>query len=129
VCLVSAVPFTSREKEFIFEWVGDHLNSNKKTIPWKILQSKMKENFGILRSRNDIKNIWNTRRRQMDKHARKNVNHVNHVNNNTSIITTPLFENYFPTYNSYFFQPSSYPETADVTTESAVSDMILMYSD
>lgn len=119
MCLVRAVPFTPREKEYIFEWVENYLSSNNKKISWKLLQSKMKEKFGILRSRNDLKNIWYIKKRQMVKRM-KNDNHVN-------IESVPLFENYFSMHNyiSYFLQPPLYPGTSVATTESVASDMIL----
>ncbi|CAB4493672.1 hypothetical protein RhiirA5_418250 [Rhizophagus irregularis] len=112
LCLAKDVPITLHEKEYIFEWVENYLNSNNKPISWKLLQLKMKEKFGILRSRNDLKNVWNINKRKMIKRD-------NHVN----IVSIPLFENYLAMndYISYFLQPPSYQET----TELVASDMIL----
>ncbi|RGB39436.1 hypothetical protein C1646_754484 [Rhizophagus diaphanus] len=120
LCLAQDVPITHHEKEYIFEWVENYLNSNNKPISWKLLQLKLKEKFGILRSRNDLKNIWNIRKRQMIN-SMKNDNHVN-------IESVPLIENYiamhdYNNYIAYFLQPTSYPET----TELVASDMILDY--
>jgi hypothetical protein len=38
---------------------------NNERISWKTLQSDMEQEFGRLRSRNDIKNIWNSRKRRL----------------------------------------------------------------
>ncbi|CAG8654108.1 3485_t:CDS:2 [Rhizophagus irregularis] len=69
ICLVSNEPFSNEEKGYIYSWVEDYLSSNKKTIPWKTLQSKMEEEFRRFRSRNDIKNIWYSRERRLARQA------------------------------------------------------------
>ncbi|CAB4383772.1 hypothetical protein RhiirA5_430562 [Rhizophagus irregularis] len=69
LCLVSNEPFSNEEKGYIYSWVEDYLSSNKKTIPWKTLQSKMEEEFRRFRSRNDIKNIWYSRERRLARQA------------------------------------------------------------
>ncbi|CAB4393822.1 unnamed protein product [Rhizophagus irregularis] len=109
--LVKDVPFTLQEKEYIVEWVEDYLNSNNKIISWKLLQSKMKEKFGILRSRNDLKNIWYVKKRQTTKRT-KNGNRVN-IESVPSVPFVPLIENHFfmRNYVSYSLQPPSYPES------------------
>jgi hypothetical protein len=109
VRLVKDVPFTLQEKEYIVEWVEDYLNSNNKIISWKLLQSKMKEKFGILRSRNDLKNIWYVKKRQTTKRT-KNGNRVN-IESVPSVPFVPLIENHFfmRNYVSYSLQPPSYP--------------------
>ncbi|GBB99976.1 hypothetical protein RclHR1_00370017 [Rhizophagus clarus] len=68
--LVNKVPFTNEEKEYIYGWVGDYLSLNKENIPWKTLQSKIEEEFGRFRSRNDIKNIWYSRERRLARQAK-----------------------------------------------------------
>ncbi|RGB39439.1 hypothetical protein C1646_811944 [Rhizophagus diaphanus] len=49
LCLTIHVPFTHREKEYIYEWVEEYLSfNNNKKIPWKTLQSNMeKKSFDI----------------------------------------------------------------------------------
>ncbi|PKY45194.1 hypothetical protein RhiirA4_515889, partial [Rhizophagus irregularis] len=46
LCLTIHVPFTHREKEYIYEWVEEYLSyNNNKKIPWKTLQSNMEKVF------------------------------------------------------------------------------------
>ncbi|RGB29212.1 hypothetical protein C1646_795754 [Rhizophagus diaphanus] len=40
-------------------------------IPWKDLQPKMEEKFGKLRSRNSLKNVWNSNKRRNDRLAKE----------------------------------------------------------
>lgn len=91
MCLVNSVPFTSYEKEYIFEWVKNHLNSNNKKISWRLLQTKMEEKFGLLRSRNDLKNIWYTRKRQIDNRA-KNLIHFSSVESVSTLLENYTFQ-------------------------------------
>ncbi|RIA82348.1 hypothetical protein C1645_835498 [Glomus cerebriforme] len=67
--LNTQTPFTRDEKEYIFEWVDVHLETSNKKISWKLLQMEMEEEFGMLRSRNDIKNIWYAKKRKLCRQA------------------------------------------------------------
>ncbi|CAB4383295.1 unnamed protein product [Rhizophagus irregularis] len=70
LCLSKKTPFSDNEKEYIFKWVKQHLKTSKKKVPWKVLQSKILEEFGKFRARNDIKNLWNLNRKKLDKQAK-----------------------------------------------------------
>ena len=59
MCLDIFVPFASEEKEYIYQWVEEHLNTGTICIPWKLLQIKVEEKFKRLRSQDDLKNVWN----------------------------------------------------------------------
>ena len=61
------VPLTSAEKEFMYYWVEEHLSTSTTTISWKLLQAKIEEKFGILRSQGDLKNNWNARKRRIER--------------------------------------------------------------
>ncbi|CAB4383276.1 unnamed protein product [Rhizophagus irregularis] len=68
LCLTIHVPFTHREKEYIYEWVEEYLSyNNNKKIPWKTLQSNIEKVFERLRSRNEIKNVWYSRKRRLNR--------------------------------------------------------------
>jgi hypothetical protein len=70
--LSKKIPFSNDEKEFIFKWVKQHFNtSTNKKVPWKTLQSKILEEFGKFRARNDIKNLWNLHKKKLDRQAKK----------------------------------------------------------
>ncbi|RIA84230.1 hypothetical protein C1645_423556 [Glomus cerebriforme] len=57
-------PFSQEEKDYIYEKARKYQETNDK-IPWKFLQDKFKMKFGKFRSRNDLKNIWNIKKRQL----------------------------------------------------------------
>ncbi|CAG8646000.1 15058_t:CDS:2 [Funneliformis mosseae] len=67
-------PFSLEEKEFIYRWVPKHTQPRQK-IQWKALQSEMQAKFGKFRSRNDLKNIRNSKQRQI-KRAKVEVNSI-----------------------------------------------------
>ncbi|GES83872.1 hypothetical protein GLOIN_2v1477473 [Rhizophagus clarus] len=61
-------PFTDKEKMYIISWIENYLISNEK-ISWNSLQSDMNVVFDKLRSKNDIKNFWNSRKRRLISQA------------------------------------------------------------
>jgi hypothetical protein len=67
-------PFSQEEKDYIFELVDEYIkclpHDQKIQIPWKEFQLKMKEKFGNLRSRNSIKNLWNSNKRRNERNER-----------------------------------------------------------
>src|SRR6266496_3642787 len=65
-CSFDCKPFTQKEKDYICEWVEDYLAINKSNISWKVLQSEVKNKFGVLRSQNDLKDIWNAKKRRLE---------------------------------------------------------------
>ncbi|PKC08685.1 hypothetical protein RhiirA5_399155 [Rhizophagus irregularis] len=58
-------PFSQEEKIYIYEWIGRYKEMNDGIIPWTNLQSEI-SNLGKFRSRNDLKNIWNAKKRQLE---------------------------------------------------------------
>ncbi|RIA88333.1 kinase-like domain-containing protein [Glomus cerebriforme] len=50
-------PLNEYEKSFIIQWVENN-KADYPLIPWKILISAMKDEFGNLRSENMVKNFW-----------------------------------------------------------------------
>ncbi|GBB98183.1 hypothetical protein RclHR1_03160003 [Rhizophagus clarus] len=58
-------PFSQEEKNYIYECIGRYKEMNDGNIPWTNLQSEMAK-FGKFRSRNDLKNIWNVKKRQLE---------------------------------------------------------------
>ncbi|CAG8465743.1 10976_t:CDS:2 [Funneliformis mosseae] len=58
--------FSQEEKDFIYKWVPEHTQPEQ-NIQWKALQPVMEAEFGKFRSRNDLKNIWNCKKRQNDR--------------------------------------------------------------
>ena len=71
-CLVDHSSYSQEEKNYIYEWVGEHLETKGGDIPWTTLQSKMETRFGKFRSRNGLKNIWNARKRLEARNKTKN---------------------------------------------------------
>ncbi|CAB4401875.1 hypothetical protein RhiirA5_426033 [Rhizophagus irregularis] len=59
--------FNYNEKNYIINWVMKFLAENDKNISWKKLQSEMVNEFGILRSKRDMKNFWYARKRRQDR--------------------------------------------------------------
>ncbi|GBC00884.1 hypothetical protein RclHR1_00040035 [Rhizophagus clarus] len=92
LCLINSVPLTSHEKEYIFEWVKNHINSTNNKISWSLLQSNMEEKFGLLRSRNDLKNVWYSKKRKINKHT-KNAIHIDRIDDVSTLL------------ESYYLQP------------------------
>ncbi|CAB4485691.1 unnamed protein product [Rhizophagus irregularis] len=60
-------PFSQEEKEYIYKWGEKYQETNDGNIQWRFLQPKMEAEFGKFRSRNSLKNIWNTRKKQVIK--------------------------------------------------------------
>ncbi|CAB4408106.1 unnamed protein product [Rhizophagus irregularis] len=60
-------PFTRDEKEYIYKWVENHQKSNGGNIQWKFLQPEIEKEFGKFRSLNGLKNIWNVKKRQLER--------------------------------------------------------------
>ncbi|CAB4408164.1 unnamed protein product [Rhizophagus irregularis] len=57
-------PYSPEEKNYICEWASKCQDGDK---PWKDLQPKMEEKFGKFRSRNSLKNVWNSNKRRTDR--------------------------------------------------------------
>jgi len=77
--LVYRVPFTQEEKNYIYEWVGKYLETNDGNISWKLLQYEMEKKFDNLRSRNDLKNTWNAKKRLEARNRAKNRVKIEHL--------------------------------------------------
>ncbi|GBC02821.1 hypothetical protein RclHR1_04840004 [Rhizophagus clarus] len=60
-------PFLPREKIYIYELVVEYQRNNNGPISWKDLQPKLEKKFGKCRSRNSIKNVWNSYKRCTDR--------------------------------------------------------------
>jgi hypothetical protein len=81
-------PFSLEEKNYICELVEEYqrtsdikcLPRDQKKIPWKKFQLKVEKKFGKLRSRNSIKNIWNSYKRRLAKVKRNEVNRIEDKN-------------------------------------------------
>ncbi|CAG8645989.1 15057_t:CDS:2 [Funneliformis mosseae] len=63
---ISKVPFSKEEKDFIYAWVEKY-SKPQDTIQWKDLQPIMEAKFGKFRSRNDLKNVWNAKKRRIKR--------------------------------------------------------------
>ncbi|RIA88339.1 hypothetical protein C1645_775208 [Glomus cerebriforme] len=79
-------PFSAEEKEYIYKWVEKYRKTNNGNIQWKFLQPEMKKKFGKLRSLNDLKNVWNVRKRRLERLAK----------NDDEIVTRNNFHNNIP---------------------------------
>ncbi|GBB83967.1 hypothetical protein RclHR1_10600004 [Rhizophagus clarus] len=56
-------PLNESEKSFIIKWVENNQSSNGK-IPWKLLIKEIKYVFGKVRSENQVKNYWYSKKRK-----------------------------------------------------------------
>ncbi|RIA80667.1 hypothetical protein C1645_838296, partial [Glomus cerebriforme] len=56
-------PFSQEEKNYIYEKARNYQKTNNK-IQWTKLQAEMKMKIGKFRSRNDLKNICNAKKRR-----------------------------------------------------------------
>ncbi|CAI2172260.1 14956_t:CDS:2 [Funneliformis geosporum] len=67
---LSKEQISDKEKSYIYSWVI----TNQKTrsiIQWNELQTEMVTKFGKFRSRNDLKNIWYSRKRRLERSGTK----------------------------------------------------------
>ncbi|CAG8681486.1 3157_t:CDS:2 [Rhizophagus irregularis] len=101
LCLLSDIPIASYERDYIYEWVEQQIDANVKKISWKTLQTNMKEKFGKLRPRNDLKNIWINCENEIDP------------------LNSPMSDD----FNSLFFQPTE--TEISTTTPEVENNMIL----
>ncbi|EXX77531.1 hypothetical protein GLOIN_2v1662619 [Rhizophagus irregularis DAOM 181602=DAOM 197198] len=73
-CLVKG-PIPPEERKRICELVEEYLRTNgsiPSQIPWKGLQPKVQTEFGKLRSRNSLKNVWNSNKRRTKRLVKRN---------------------------------------------------------
>ncbi|PKB95715.1 hypothetical protein RhiirA5_436183, partial [Rhizophagus irregularis] len=58
-------PFSQEEKKYICEWANKSYQDG--SPPWKDLQPKVQTKFGKFRSRNSLKNVWNSNKRRTER--------------------------------------------------------------
>ncbi|CAG8692695.1 8565_t:CDS:2 [Funneliformis caledonium] len=63
--------FSQEEKDFIYNWVPEHTQPEQ-NIQWKDLQAEMKAKLGNFRARNSLKNIWNSKQKQIKAKSKVN---------------------------------------------------------
>ncbi|CAG8625064.1 10842_t:CDS:2 [Funneliformis caledonium] len=63
-------PISDEEKTYIYSWVIPHQKACS-IIQWNELQNEIVTRFGKFRSRNDLKNIWYSRKRRLDRYNTK----------------------------------------------------------
>ncbi|CAI2167362.1 11844_t:CDS:2 [Funneliformis geosporum] len=63
--------FTDNDKEIIYNSAKDYLVTNR-DIKWKSIKTKIKKDPGKF-SLNDMKNVWNSKQRQLAREARAEV--------------------------------------------------------
>ncbi|GET03700.1 hypothetical protein GLOIN_2v1880292 [Rhizophagus clarus] len=61
-------PFTDDEKNYVYNWVTGRQN-NYDMIRWEYLQLEIQKNYGKHRLRNDLRNIWNRKKRQISRQS------------------------------------------------------------
>jgi hypothetical protein len=79
IYLVDKAPFSPEEKKYIYELAEEYQRTNEGNIPWKEFQLKVKKKFGKLRSRNSIKNIWNSNKRRSERSVTVKGNEFNTI--------------------------------------------------
>ncbi|CAB5389360.1 unnamed protein product [Rhizophagus irregularis] len=57
-------PYSKEEKDHIYEWANKYQENGN--IQWTLLQAEMETKFGKFRARNELKNIWNVKKRQLE---------------------------------------------------------------
>ncbi|CAB4408124.1 unnamed protein product [Rhizophagus irregularis] len=78
--------FSQEEKKYIFEFVEEYQRTNNGSMnpPWKDLQPKVQTKFGKIRSRNSLKNVWNSNKRRTDRLTKEvKRNEVNMIEEDT----------------------------------------------
>ncbi|CAB4382966.1 hypothetical protein RhiirA5_493154 [Rhizophagus irregularis] len=118
LCLLSDIPIASYERDYIYEWVEQQIDANVKKISWKTLQTNMKEKFGKLRPRNDLKNIWSARKKYK-KNQKNQTKRVVNCENEIDPLNFPMSDD----FNSLFFQPTE--TEISTTTPEVENNMIL----
>ncbi|GET03660.1 hypothetical protein GLOIN_2v1781287 [Rhizophagus clarus] len=59
--------YSKEEKDYICELGVEYLRNSNGPISWKDLQPKLETKFGKCRSRNSIKNVWNSYKRRINR--------------------------------------------------------------
>ncbi|GBC04144.1 hypothetical protein RclHR1_05530013 [Rhizophagus clarus] len=59
--------YSQEEKDYIYGLVVEYQRNNNGPISWKGLQPKVNTKFETFRSRNSIKNVWNSYKRRTNK--------------------------------------------------------------
>ncbi|CAB4383608.1 unnamed protein product [Rhizophagus irregularis] len=62
-------PYSPEEKNYICEWASKFQENDN--IQWKKLQPKVQTKFGKSRSRNSLKNVWNSNKRRTERLAKE----------------------------------------------------------
>ncbi|RIA83076.1 hypothetical protein C1645_880723 [Glomus cerebriforme] len=65
--LINHGPFTEEEKNYVYDWIMKNQNHNM--IRWEHLQLEILKEYGKFRLRNDLKTIWNTKKRQRSRQS------------------------------------------------------------
>lgn len=64
-------PLNESEKSFIIKWVENNQLSSNGKIRWKVLIKEIKYVFGKLRSENQVKNYWYSKKRKSTNNINK----------------------------------------------------------